>query len=860
MEQSFGNWVKRRRKALDLTQQELARQVGCSLASIVKIESDERRPSRQIADLLAKYLEISPEQRELFLKVARREKAFDGLDVISIPPTPKPVPVSKPIPSQLPNPITSFVGREHELRAILQQLQNPTCRLLTLLGPGGVGKTRLSLEVARELQKDFQHGSAFVSLAGTSSTEFIVPAIANALNYEFSGATELKIQLFHTLREKHILLVLDNLEHLLDGIQLLDDLLENAPHIKIVATSREQLNLRAEWVFEVQGLPVPEDTGLSTLESNSAAMLFMQRARQSKANFTPTAENTPAITKICRLVNGLPLGLELAATWVRMMPVTEIAREIERSMDFLSTTARDVPARHRSIRAVFDYSWELLTKEEQRILRQLAVFNGGFTREAAERVAGATLFHLSALLDKSLLRHPSTQRDWYDFHELIRQYVGVKAQSDPEEHDQMHERHANYYADWLHQWDDQLQSPNQHEVLDRISQDMDNVRAAWQWMVEHQQIDNLKKSLASMFVLHDIRNWLYQGMDIFEQAILPLKHYETTYPKESPEATMLGELMAAQGHMCWHLGQTQVARDLLQRSLRLLDRYRKNPVLSEAVLYLSLLEHTQGNYGEARWLAEECVSLNRGQNRKSGIGYALSHLGMICLSLGEYETAYEHIKEGVDVMRSIHHPRGTAINLTRLGAVAIQLGQWEEARTSLEAAVQTTRRLNDRWGVGSALNYLGWLELAQGNLDRAETLIRESMDFFEEDGDQVMVATNLTALGFILIARNDEESAQRSLLQSLRIASQCQAEPAALSALTGIATLQAKRGKIRSALELALHIRQHRATPWQFKEQAEQLWSQMEVQCTPQELESIRMHIPNKALDVLIQNTLTALT
>ena len=330
--------------------------------------------------------------------------------------------------AHLPRLLTQFVGRELELAELRSLLEQPTCRLITLVGSGGAGKTRLAVMAAAEQGMTFSDGVHFVSLAPVPSGESLAPVIAAALTFTFSVSADPKAQLIDHLREKEALLVLDNIEHLLGpkdtAIDLLVELLDHAPDIAILVTSRERLRLQSEWVLQVGGLPYPPDEQVDHLADYSAVQLFTQRARQARVGFVPGRDDWPHVGRICRLVIGLPLGIELAATWVGTQTCQEIADNIERNLLTFATTYRDVPVRHRTLHAVLDYSWHLLSEDERRVLRQVAVFRGGFEQATAEDIAGASASILAALVDKSLVQSPpvpnTTPR--YDIHELVRQY------------------------------------------------------------------------------------------------------------------------------------------------------------------------------------------------------------------------------------------------------------------------------------------------------------------------------------------------------------------------------------------------------------------------------------------------------
>jgi predicted ATPase len=360
----------------------------------------------------------------------------------------------------------------------------PTCRLLTLVGSGGIGKTRLAIQAAAQLA-NFAQGVYFVPLAPVGSPDLLASAIAGALQVSFYGSDDPTVQLVNYLREKHLLLLLDNFEHLREGTPLLTDILDAAPALKMLVTSRERLNLQEEWVLPVEGMQYPKGDEPGSIEDYSAVRLFVQSARRVQPAFT-LADDVSAVIAICQHVEGMPLGLELAAVWLRVMSCRQIAVQLERSLDFLTTPLRNVPERHRSLRVVFEQSWRLLSESERRVLATLAVFHGGFDLEAAEQVAGASLSLLAGLVDKSLIRLNRSGR--YDLHELFRQFASDKL-AESGETAAATRRHFEYYAELAERAERHLYGPEQEGWFDRLAVDLDNLRAALAWSVRDEEAE-----------------------------------------------------------------------------------------------------------------------------------------------------------------------------------------------------------------------------------------------------------------------------------------------------------------------------------------------------------------------------------
>jgi predicted ATPase len=639
--------------------------------------------------------------------------------------------------------------------------------------------------------------------------------------------------------------------------------MQAAPGIRILVTSRERLNLQGEWVFEVEGLPYPpssDESSLEQLETYEAVQLFLQNALRVHPGFSLNEENREWVVRICQLTQGMPLGIELAAAWVRALSCEQIAREIESGLDFLKTSARDIPERHRSLRAALDHSWNLLSREEKIVFQRLSVFRGGFRREAAQKVAEASLEELISLLDKSLLRRVGEER--YDLHELVRQYAASHLQSEPQEAARTHELHSNYYAAQLEQWGKKIASPRQMETLTEMDFEIDNVRLAWSWMVEHphRQIENIQKSVHSLWRFHDIRGRFQDGEVLMRQAATMLQTQEEAAAAQDAERSIvLGRVLAEQGYFCAYLGRYEEARELLQQSLTLLRASVDAAALAHTLAVLGYMKTRLGEFQEAREHAEESLAIYRALGDHDRMVYCLVTLSYIHLSQGTYEKAYELSSEGLAISRDIlGDPLATEHCLLSLSAAASYLGQYATARRWAEEGLQISKALHHRSGIGDALKSLGLISDKLGETERAEALLRQSVFEFREIGDRTLIADALVDLGTVTRASGAESEAKQYLLEALRTAIEAQTNHTALRAVVEIARIEMREGNTELALEWVTYCLQHPSIQREVTDPAESLHAELVVQLTPQQIEAAEARAQTKTLEGLAQAILAA--
>jgi predicted ATPase/DNA-binding SARP family transcriptional activator/Tfp pilus assembly protein PilF len=807
--------------------------------------------------------------------------------------------VARPTLDELPYP-TAFIGRERETAAITERLMDPNCRLLTLTGLGGAGKTRLARQVTAQQDAHFLDGVVFVPLTSVASPALLVPAIAETVGLVFQGRHDPREQLFSYLRQREMLLVLDNFEHLLGcsvrpglptAAALLADLLCHAPLVKVLVTSRECLNLRWEWVFKVQGLTLsPIETGrrsgdlaeqrrsgdlaqqrdAAAMEAAGAVQLFAHIAQRRRSDFD-LARERDAVVHTCHLVEGLPLGIELAAAWTASHTCAEIAQAIAQSLGALQSPLCDMPARHRSIQAVLDYSWQWLSEEERRVFARMACFEGDFSAPAAAHVAGTTPALLTSLVDKSLLRQASPPpprgrmrggENRYAMHNLAHRYaeeqlarLGSAAEAEAQA------AHGHYYFAQLQRWASEVTGPRQVQTLDAMQRDLGNLRRAWQWAVDTRAYDDLDRGLGAFFDFFAMRSRFREGYELFAEAATRLH--------DTP-STLLGKVLARLGAFHYRLGQYPQATAHLEESLALLRTAGAASDVAFSLAYRGSVAYATAAYDEARDFFQEALALYRQTDDALGVARALNSLGIVAYMQGEYDEARQHYQESLSLCRTTGSVSGIARALSNLGMVANATGHYQAAVGPLQESLELRRTLRGQVGLASTLNNLGIALYHLGRVAEARACYQESLDLAREVGSQRDVALGLINLGYIAWEQGQHAEARRHYLEclairrkigdrygiayvlnnlgdvaldleanaeahenfseALRIALDVQATPVALESVVGLARLLARRGDVEQAVVWLTVVVQHPATIGEVYDNATQRLEKLRVQ------------------------------
>ena len=713
----------------------------------------------------------------------------------------------------LPQPSTTFLDREHERSTIGLLLAKPECQLVNLVGPGGIGKSQLSIKVARENLTLFKHGVFFVPLAPVSSADFIVPNIADALKLSFSNRGDLKSQLLDYLRDRHLLLILDNFEHVLDGAGIITDIIQAAPHVKVLVTSRAKLNLQTEWVSEVRGMAFPEraPAGVRStphppekISTYPAVTLFLQTAQRVKPSYKLNPKDEPHIVHICQLLEGSPLGIELAATWIRFLSCQEVASEIESGLDFLSKPVQDLPARHRSLYAVFDYSWQLLTPEEQEVLTQLSVFRGGLSREAAQQVANANLLNLSLLHDKSLLQVGDVPGR-YQIHELLRQFAARKLNTNPgNKAYQVQERHAQFFINLLQEQLPALKGPQQTQALETISEDIENIRAAWQWAVENAQEPLVQQGFEAIILVHEI-NSRFQDIDLLFKK-MPLLPATNAQPNR-----LQGTMLLAKGIAALYLAQPEACYNYLTQSLQHLQYFDVPREWCMALFYLGGLQISLGNYDDALASLEQSLELAYYLNDEFAAIFRLSSLGVTNRLLGNYAKARTIHEESLRISHKINNQWGIAMAHYMLGFVALAQNDYTEAQEQLQTALTLFEEVGDHRGFAFTLSRLGDIAQANAQIDKALQLHKEGLKVFRSIGERRGVTLTYIQLGQITTREGLFDTARTYLLQALKLVEDVKAIPLTLEVLDAVAEFWLANNRPELTLWLWLVEQQHTA-------------------------------------------------
>ena len=704
-----------------------------------------------------------------------------------------------PSPNKLPHYLTPLIGREAEQSQLIQRLLRENVGILTIAGMGGSGKSRLAVAVAQTITQDyagrFLDGAYFISLVTVTDGESFFNQIAGTLDIKLKG-DKIAEQLLITLADHEYLIVLDNFEQLIDDetvVEFLIQWLKNAPATRLIITSRQRLMLQTEQLFTLAGLAYPTRND-APVQSYEAGQLFLERVEWAGGKVD---DDTAPVWQICKIVDGSPLAVELAAGSVGELSPAEIASAIQENIDTLATTMRDMPARHRSIRAVFNHSWYRLPPDEQEILAKLTVFPASFAGKSANAITNANLAQLRTLARKSLLQEVGEFR--FELHPLVRTMAGEQLKQST----QIRRQHAQHYLDWLAKEREAIVGAEQSQVLDRVQMEIENVRTAWGVGLANGDWSHIDQAIATMHTFFVTRGWFIEAEAFFRRGAERVEADFGGFDEMSDATALtLARLISRQGWFTFQLSDFEKARLLMAQCRHQFNRLQAHVDLAHVLHDEGLLLRRIGEYEAAKTLLLESLALRQKAENGRVIAGTLINLGNTTRMLGDYDGARTYLLEARRILQTHPDPSLLASVTNDLGEVARAVGDLASAKGFYEEALIGYTAINDLFGMGACHNNLGSVAHRQADFESAKGHAQQSYQLFRETGTKRGITYPLCVLGRIARDEGDFDGAMVKYREAYGIADEIGYLPKALETLFEIGILLQAVGETHLAVAL----------------------------------------------------------